>query len=123
MRDYLQARVLACLQREGAMIPLAFLGGTALRFLYALPRYSEDINFALEGSSASFDLGRYVRAIERDLHREGYAVETRHSDGCLTQNASIHFRGLLYKTGLSGYRDEIVSLTIEELRSEVRLGE
>jgi hypothetical protein len=33
MREYLQARVLAILQEQGAMIPLAFHGGTALRFL------------------------------------------------------------------------------------------
>ena len=32
MREYLQARVLLALQKTGAMIPLAFQGGTALRF-------------------------------------------------------------------------------------------
>ena len=37
-REYLQARILGGLQRAGAMIPLAFHGGTALRFLYAAPR-------------------------------------------------------------------------------------
>ena len=34
VREYLQARILESLQRSEAMIPLAFLGGTALRFLY-----------------------------------------------------------------------------------------
>lgn len=48
VREYLQARILNILQRSGAMIPLAFHGGTALRFLYAIPRYSEDLDFALE---------------------------------------------------------------------------
>ncbi len=33
-REYLQARLLGALQRAGAMIPLAFHGGTALHFLY-----------------------------------------------------------------------------------------
>ena len=47
-REYLQARLLGTLQRAGAMIPLAFHGGTALRFLYATARYSEDLDFALE---------------------------------------------------------------------------
>jgi hypothetical protein len=36
LREYLQARILASLQRSGAMIPLAFQGGTALRFLYSI---------------------------------------------------------------------------------------
>jgi hypothetical protein len=47
-REYLQARILGALQRAGAMIPLAFHGGTALRFLFASARYSEDLDFALE---------------------------------------------------------------------------
>lgn len=41
VREYLQARILESLQRAGAMIPLAFHGGTALRFLFDIPRYSE----------------------------------------------------------------------------------
>lgn len=47
-REYLQARILQALQREGAMQKIAFYGGTSLRFLYDLPRYSEDLDFALE---------------------------------------------------------------------------
>ena len=35
-REYLQARILGTLQRVGAMMPLAFHGGTLLRFLYAI---------------------------------------------------------------------------------------
>jgi hypothetical protein len=31
MREYLQARILASMQRSGAMIPLAFQGGTKAR--------------------------------------------------------------------------------------------
>ena len=47
-REYLQARILGSLQNSGAMIPLAFHGGTALRFLFSHGRYSEDLDFALE---------------------------------------------------------------------------
>ena len=55
-REYLQARILAAMQRAGAMIPLAFHGGTALRFLYAHGRYSEDLDFALEGDRSNYEL-------------------------------------------------------------------
>ncbi len=113
MREYLQARVLACLQREGAMVPLAFHGGTALRFLYALPRHSEDLNFALEGKPSSYDLQRYVRAVETEFHREGYEVETRTSDERAVHSAWIRFRGLLFEMGLSGQREELTSLKLE----------
>lgn len=113
MREYLQARVLACLQRQGAMIPLAFHGGTALRFLYALPRHSEDLDFTLEGNPAAYDLEGYVQAIKAEFHREGYELEARRTDDRVVQNAWIRFRGLLYEMGLSGQEDEVFSLKLE----------
>ena len=42
MREYLQALVLRSLHECEAFRPLAFVGGTALRFLYGLPRFSAD---------------------------------------------------------------------------------
>jgi hypothetical protein len=74
-REYLQARILGCLQRAGAMIPLAFHGGTALRFLYATPRYSEDLDFALERARSQYDFRAYLRAIRAELAGEGYTGE------------------------------------------------
>jgi predicted nucleotidyltransferase component of viral defense system len=56
-REYLQALILQSLQRAGAMTALAFHGGTALRFLYTLPRFSEDLDFALEGDPANMIFG------------------------------------------------------------------
>lgn len=47
VREYLQARILQSLQDEGAFLKMAFLGGTSLRFLYLLPRYSEDLDFSI----------------------------------------------------------------------------
>ena len=113
MREYLQARVLASLQREGAMMPLALHGGTALRFLYTLPRHSEDLDFTIEGEPSSYDLKRYARAIEAEFHREGYELETQTSDERTVHNAWIRFRGLLFEMGLSGQRDELTSLKLE----------
>ena len=74
LREYLQARILDVLQRAGAMVPLAFQGGTSLRFLFALPRYSEDLDFTLEGDSSTYDLRAYLAAIRSELAREGYEV-------------------------------------------------
>lgn len=49
-REYLQARILQSLQEQGAFTQWAFLGGTALRFLFRLPRYSEDQDFPGAGN-------------------------------------------------------------------------
>ena len=112
-REYLQARILASLQRAGAMIPLAFHGGTALRFLYATPRYSEDLDFALEGNRSGYDFRAYLRAIERQLASEGYAVQVKVRDRKVVHSAFVRFSGLLHELGLSPHRDQVLSVKIE----------
>ena len=80
-REFLQASILAALQRAGAMVGLAFQGGAALRFLYSIRRYSEDLDFALERAGAGYDFRAYLEAVRADLRRDGYDVDvTRVSD-------------------------------------------
>ncbi|NPV60828.1 MAG: nucleotidyl transferase AbiEii/AbiGii toxin family protein [Actinobacteria bacterium] len=113
VREYLQARILAVLQRRGAMIPLAFHGGTALRFLYATARYSEDLDFSLHGEAKEYDLRSFLKAIQREFTLEGYGVQLRVSDGRTVHNAFIRFPGLLYELGLSPHRRETLSVKLE----------
>lgn len=79
-REYLQARILNNLQQSGAMVPLAFHGGTALRFLYQIPRYSEDLDFALERVPDRYDFRAYLKSIQSTLTAERYALELRIND-------------------------------------------
>ncbi len=112
-REYLQARILGSLQRSGAMIPLAFHGGTALRFLYAHGRYSEDLDFALEGNRQSYDFRAYLQAIRSELTPEGYQVELKVNDTKAVHSATVRFPGLLYDLGLSAQRSEVLAVKIE----------
>lgn len=112
-REYLQARILGCLQRAGAMVPLAFHGGTALRFLYASPRYSEDLDFALEQARSQYDFRAYLRAVRQDLAAEGYAVELKVNDRKNVHGAFMRFAGLLYDLELSPHRDDVLAVKIE----------
>jgi len=113
VREYLQARILGGLQRAGAMIPLAFHGGTALRFLYATPRYSEDLDFTLERDGSRYDLRAYLGTIRSELAAESYALEIRVSDERVVNSAFVRFAGLLYELGLSPHRDQVLSVKIE----------
>ena len=112
-REYLQARILSILQRAGAMIPLAFHGGTALRFLYAHGRYSEDLDFALEGNRQRYDFRGYLQAIRATLAPEGYVVELKLNDQKMVHSAFVRFPGLLYDLGLSGQRGEVLAVKLE----------
>ena len=75
VREYLQARILQSLQCSGAMQSIAFHGGTALRFLYEIPRYSEDLDFTLERVVSVYDFRKYLHQIEQDFVAEAYALD------------------------------------------------
>jgi predicted nucleotidyltransferase component of viral defense system len=113
VREYLQAQILSSLQRNGAMIPLAFHGGTALRFLYGTRRYSEDLDFALEGIPTSYNFGRYIKSIHADLEAQNYLVRLKVNDKKPVQSAFIRFPGLLYEFKLSPHQDEVLAVKIE----------
>lgn len=112
-REYLQARILGALQRAGAMIPLAFHGGTALRFLYSTARYSEDLDFALERDKTQYHFRAYLQAIRAELTPEGYTIELKVNDRKIVHSAFVRFSGLLYELGLSSHRNEILAVKIE----------
>ncbi len=113
MREYLQARILGCLQRVGAMVPLAFHGGTSLRFLYSIPRYSEDLDFALERVKKEYDFRSYLEAIRTELAKEGYSIELKVNDQKTVHSAFVRFPGLLHELRLSPHPQEVISVKIE----------
>jgi hypothetical protein len=113
VREYLQARILEGLQRAGAMIHLAFHGGTALRFLYGIPRYSEDLDFALENPGASYDFRAYLRAIQDGFAKEGFQIGITFNDRKTVHSAFLRFNTLLYELGLSPQRNAVLAVKIE----------
>lgn len=113
VREYLQARILGAFQNAGAMAPLAFHGGTALRFLYGTARYSEDLDFALEGNAARYDFRAYLRNVQDTLAAEQYPIEIKVNDKKTVNSSWLRFPGLLYELGLSPHRDEAMAIKIE----------
>ena len=95
------------------MIPLAFPGGTALRFLFSNARYSEDLDFALEQARSQYDFRAYLAAIQSTFTLEGYALDLKVSDKKTVHSAFVRFRGLLYELDLSPHRHEVLAVKIE----------
>ena len=112
-REYLQARILAAMQNAGAMTSLAFQGGTCLRFLFALPRYSEDLDFALEGDRQHYDLAAFLKAIRTTLAREDYRVELRLRAHRTVHSGWVRFPGLLHELSLSPHATEVLAVKVE----------
>lgn len=114
VREYLQARILQAVGLSGQMTSIAFMGGTALRFLYAIPRYSEDLDFALEGDPGGYRFDDLLARIVRTFEREGYAVEAAQKPNrTAVDKAFLKFPGILHELDLSPHVSEVVSVKIE----------
>ena len=112
LREYLQAHILFSLQAGRAFEKLAFVGGTALRFLYGLRRYSEDLDFSLEKPNA-YAFPRLLERIESDLTKAGFAVTMYPHEGTPVHSAFVRFPGLLAECGLSPHPTQKLSIKIE----------
>jgi hypothetical protein len=95
------------------MVPLASHGGTALRFLFASARYSEDLHFALEQARSQYDFRAFLRAIQSAFTAEGYTLDLKVSDQRAVHSAFVRFRGLPNELDLSPHRDEVLAIKIE----------
>ncbi len=113
VREYLQASVLDKLQTAGAMVPLCFLGGTALRLLYEIRRYSEDLDFSLHRAGAEYDLEAYVRHVVGRLRAEGFVAEASLRLDRAVQVAWLGFPGLFHDLGISRQAQAKLKIKLE----------
>jgi len=74
LREILQEIVLLGLWRSKFFEKAAFYGGTALRVLYDLDRFSEDLDFSLIAPDTDFNWQPYTKALERELAAFGLEV-------------------------------------------------
>jgi predicted nucleotidyltransferase component of viral defense system len=74
LREILQQIALLGLWRSKFFEHAAFYGGTALRVLYGLDRYSEDLDFSLLQPAQPFSLDAYGDALRREIGSFGFEV-------------------------------------------------
>ncbi|MFA6185919.1 MAG: nucleotidyl transferase AbiEii/AbiGii toxin family protein [Phycisphaerae bacterium] len=113
VREYLQARILESLQEAGAFTNWAFVGGTALRFLYAMPRFSEDLDFSLSQAGVEDNFTNLMKKAKTDFEAENYNIAIKIKTSKTVKSAFIKFTGLLYEMGLSPLASETVSIKVE----------
>jgi predicted nucleotidyltransferase component of viral defense system len=72
LREILQEIALLGLWRGKFFEKAAFYGGTALRVLYGLNRFSEDMDFSLLDTQKDFDISAYSGFVEEELQAFGF---------------------------------------------------
>ncbi len=74
LREILQEVALLGLWRAKFFEKAAFYGGTSLRILYGLDRFSEDLDFTLLTPSPKFNISGYFEILEREIGSYGFEV-------------------------------------------------
>jgi predicted nucleotidyltransferase component of viral defense system len=113
IREYFQARVLESLQENGAFVNWVFVGGTALRFLYSMPRFSEDLDFSLVKAGIEDNFTELMKKIKGTFEAEDYKLTIKVKIEKTVKSAFLKFEGLLYEIGLSPHRSETVSIKVK----------
>lgn len=112
LREYLQLLILKLLDENGYFQHLAFVGGTALRILYNLKRFSEDLDFSLiNAKNYSFEM--IMQQLTKLLAKANLKVTITYKDNKSVASAFIKFDELLYALNLSSHKDQKLAIKFE----------
>ena len=112
MREYIQSMALHSLHESEAFVNISFVGGTALRFLFNLPRFSEDLDFSLDNKT-NYQPEKWMRKLKRDLELSGLNPSVKLNAEGIVHKAWIRIPELLKEAGLSTLTDQNLSIKLE----------
>ncbi|MGE3919869.1 MAG: nucleotidyl transferase AbiEii/AbiGii toxin family protein [Gammaproteobacteria bacterium] len=112
LREYLQLLILKILDEKNFFQQMAFVGGTALRILYDLNRFSEDLDFSLT-KKENFDFNSMTNTILHQLKKQNFVVDALIKEYKTVVSSFVKFNNLLPELGLSAHKDQKLSVKIE----------
>jgi predicted nucleotidyltransferase component of viral defense system len=91
LQELMQHYVLSSLSRAGLFAEAMFHGGTCLRIVYGMNRFSEDLDFLLKRSDPDFRWQGYLDSVRKDCEREGipFEVQDKSQAGTAVQKAFL----------------------------------
>jgi len=111
-REFLQILCLKVMSDRQMFDQCAFLGGTSLRVLYDLRRFSEDLDFSLINHKG-YDFSDMNRQLIKAFGLYGLPMETRVRTQTNVHNLTMKFSGLPKELGLSGLAGEKLFIKLE----------
>ena len=77
LQEIVQQYILASLSRAGLFTEAIFHGGTCLRLVHAINRFSQDLDFLLKKPDPRFVWQSYLERVQRDCAGEGIEFEVQ----------------------------------------------
>ena len=114
VKEYLQLSILDFLSTTPYTGKIIFIGGTNLRLVKGIDRFSEGLDFDCKNFTRE-EFMEMTDSVLKYLHRSGFMVETRDRENkkLTAFRRSFYFPELLYSLGLSGHREERFLIKIE----------
>ncbi|MBP7867029.1 MAG: nucleotidyl transferase AbiEii/AbiGii toxin family protein [Acidobacteria bacterium] len=91
LQELMQHYVLSSLARAGLFLKALFHGGTCLRILWSMNRFSEDLDFLLKEPGPDFRWQGYLESVRKDLELDGipFEVQDKSQAGAAVQKAFL----------------------------------
>lgn len=114
LKEYLQLMILDYLSSTPYIRKMTFIGGTNLRLVKGIDRFSEDLDFDCKDLSKE-EFIEMTNGVILFLERSGLRVEARDKDNpkLTAFRRNIHFPELLFDLVLSGHKEERILIKIE----------
>lgn len=114
LKEYLQLMILDFISTSSFSSKLSFIGGTSLRLIHHIDRFSEDLDFDCKEMSGT-DFRQMTDKVLQFLQRNGISVESKDKEsGKLTAyRRNIYFPQLLFNLHLSGHKEERFLIKVE----------
>ncbi|MEN8202778.1 MAG: nucleotidyl transferase AbiEii/AbiGii toxin family protein [Bacteroidota bacterium] len=115
LKEYFHYRMLDIIFSGEYASKLSFIGGTNLRILHHIQRFSEDLDFDCFQLSREEFIQLTDKVISR-LREEGVKVEAEDKEKDIKLTAfrrNVIFPGLLFELGLTGHREKKLLIKIE----------
>ena len=111
-REFLQVMALKNLADQNAFENLAFVGGTALRILYDIRRFSEDLDFSLVAAKG-YDFKKLSDGLRRYFELNNLPVESKPKVEKTVHSTFLKFPGVLKELGLGAFEAQKLSIKLE----------
>lgn len=111
-REFLQVLCLKIMHDKGRLDNVAFVGGTALRLLFGMRRFSEDLDFSIT-TGRKYDFPALCAELEREFGLMGLPAQAKPNHEKAVHNTMLTFTGLLKAIGLSPLKGQKFSIKLE----------
>jgi len=120
LKEYLQLLILEFLSSTEYVRKLTFIGGTNLRLIKGIDRFSEDLDFDCSNLSEE-EFNTMGRKVLRFLQNNGWKAEIKESkkDNLQAFRCNIHFPNLLFDLGLSGHKEARFLIKLESQDQQI----